>query len=538
MKCEKCQQELPEGVLKCPNCAIEETIEEEAVAVDGPLEANDENDGPFFKYFKSIKGMSIVAGSIIILLLTVGLVSAGGGNVEYVVKKHAFTMVDDEEWFYVDIEKSDYAIEEIDDYMSGEFSLDRNCYAYIDDNQTLFVYGKEGFVEIEDDVDVFSISLDGSTIAYATETDDYEAELYAYNVSSQESIEISDEAYVAGSSPITISVDGKYVGYMAEYDEGDNDFEGYVCKVGSEPDELGKNIAPIAISEKAELIYYVDMDSDEYNGTLGVLSSKDDVELAEDVDDLELIFNGDLTQLIYVEDETAYYSENGSSGSKLGKTVDYIVNMSVARDMGYTYSYWGTYIDFQVRTYGYLDFSDCMLIYFDDEKTTISILEDKEDANKIIRKCDDYALAGNGESVIYLEDETLFIVKDIMKGDHEEVMDLDEPVQIFLNQDATDIYYLNEDDELIYLKNGDEIEVADDVTYARMNMANDMLYMVIDEELHYSKSGSDAEELDLDEDISNFYFVYDNLLVVYEADSSESFYYKIKNDIEFEQIKD
>ena len=70
--------------------------------------------------------------------------------------------------------------------------------------------------------------------------------------------------YFGGNSMegICLSPDGKTVTYISDYDDKDDEFNGYI-KVGSRaPDRIGKNMAAVAVSNGGKHLYYARVSDD------------------------------------------------------------------------------------------------------------------------------------------------------------------------------------------------------------------------------------------------------------------------------------
>ena len=183
---------------------------------------------------------------------------------------------------------------------------------------SLVVYNGKDTLEVDEDVCSFRISDNGSKVIYLADedTEDFTATLCSYDVSSKK-IEVLAEDVFARKMPI-ISPDGKSIAYSTVFTaDAFGTPESYmvnVIKDGGDAEELGKDIFPFAMSDKANYVYYTKNDGDR---SLFVLKNGNEVKLGKLEGETFFFFNKDFSELLFTSNNATYMSIGGADAEKI-----------------------------------------------------------------------------------------------------------------------------------------------------------------------------------------------------------------------------
>lgn len=172
-------------------------------------------------------------------------------------------------------------------------------------------------VEVAVDVESFSISNDGSTIAYllGSFVEGLGCDLYVYDCETQESRLISENS---GRSFI-LSPNGYAIAFTVYDNTGDPDSWGcYFSAGGDTPTEVTKNIYPCALTNDGSLVYAIQIelgDNDEIiSNDLSVFHDTKETLLSESLyasTYMNMLFNEDCTQVLFSDADGICFSQDG-----------------------------------------------------------------------------------------------------------------------------------------------------------------------------------------------------------------------------------
>jgi len=414
-----------------------------------------------------------VAAVLVLIILIIAISSMGGGAVTPKMTYYGLE-VEDEYMLMCD----DKVIEEgLEDVYFYSHSMDGSVAVYESDDE-LFVVNNKKIVSITDDYVDLVLSVNGDYLLVV----DYDGVLTVYNTKNGEGTEISEDVNYYCMSP-----DGKSVVYSV-YDSGDS--VAYLFK-GKDSIELGENLTPLAVSNGAKLIYCIDEEKD----ALCTVDTKGNTEkIAGDIYWNTFYMNQDHTQMIFQADGKWYATVKG--GEKIKLTSDYDFQPL-------TYQYSASHVH-EFDTYSYIityptnDLRNCFVALDD----SVSYLDSKWEMTKAAKDAENAHVSADGKTLVYLKDNgKLYKVTSNKLNDP---VELAEDVWYFeITSDGSAVYYVNDDDELIFQKGTKEGKrVADDVE-GLLITHDDYCLFGSDEEIYSTNNG--GKKVKLSDDIYDLY---------------------------------
>lgn len=345
-------------------------------------------------------------------------------------------------------------------YFNGRASLvdagaDYSIALFMCDNDLYMADSKENLKLVYEDVKYSTISYSGNMVAFVDKDND----LYSYDTKNGRVSHISGDII---QTPV-ISPNGKTILYVTE-DDGDNILYAYV---GKKSFKLSRDVTPIACSDNAKYIYYYDPSKDavyvsdkNYNtnklGT-GIIWGSN------------LVFNNDISKVIFSTNDGLYYSENGGDKVKVYEKSVSVTPLACYKGAAYKYDYYGQASAFitPFKTLGsmYFTTSDADLIYVDA----------KHETTKIAGNMYDYDCDKDLKNFFYTNsDGTLYYTK---LGSRLDAIKVADDVISFYVGKGNSVYYLNEDQSLYATKGaGKGKKIADDVETIVVTFDNICLY--------------------------------------------------------------
>lgn len=492
MFCPKCGTKLEEDAVFCTNCGtkIENNMEQSVEDVQGERTSDETfyqqkkkfNGKDFFK--KNSKALIGIAAVFIVVFLAVKLFSA------------LFFRSLDSVLFVYDTEDSKstiYLNTKMIDTVDGDarifYNMDRSAFYIKDGESTIYYLKGKKLVKVMEDCQGIIIANHDKTALLVDEDN----VLFRYNGSKLE--EITDKEV----SQMAISGDGNYYAYTVIDD--DYNSNSYIGKNPNKEVKV-KNAKIYAMSEKGDYIYGVD---DEDN--LLCINKKGDKEtLAKNVQYLRLNEKG--TEIMFFANDKTYISVKGKDKTKVSNGI--IVNI-YGRQTGNGWQQ-------NEKLFSMDDFSFSAIIYSpydfypidtfkksiayiqEDEEYNICLLSGKYEAEEIVR--DVSQLCGVNEKaskIYYVEDSNLYYVKAKKGAEGKRLAkDVRDEQEIFMSDDCDDIYYINDNDELCYIKGtGKAKEIDKDLetgVYHASSVIDGKLYFGLGDEIYYI-NGSKAKEM-------------------------------------------
>lgn len=578
MICNKCGQECTDDVKFCTNCgaelteaevkeevAVEEAVAEETVTAEEAVaeetveaEVQEEEAEPATEPVKKVaepkekkessfdfgallknKIVWAAAAVVVIILLLVLLVKGCSGSESYVaLSDKAVVEVRTEEdqvcVYLINGDKIETGDEEAS-YIRYSQDMSTICYENEDEELIVVKNGKVTKNGIEEAAD-YMISTYGDTLLYYTDYEwvsyydayyDYYDEqcvgtLHLYDIKKDKDYEIADE--VVEESAV-LSPNGETVAFVADF-EATDDFKGYYSIKGKDPVEVGKEKCVFAIADKAAYIYYTDDDR-----IYAQKKGKDEVKLAGDVYGVEAMMNADHTEMLFFNDGKTYVTVKAGEKKKVSNDELYDILLNTKAIQG---DNWFEISRNEIEVcYSGVDTFKNKLFYcydYDSYDGKIVYVNNKYESDTVASDVDDYAVAEDGESLVYVDSKgDILKVTSFAKGGKETVLAEDaEASYIYAGGDLKYVYFVNYDDELCYVKGKKTKKIADDVTEIAVSADGKYCYYEVDdEELCYSKNAGKGKKLvsvdDGGMDISAEYGLV--LLEIWNEDDEESVYY-------------
>lgn len=400
------------------------------------------------------------------------------------------------------------------------YSMDNSCGVFNTHDAALYYFNSKSVKKIvsdmEYDMNNFCLSADGSSVAYLKD-----GSLYVYTVSNEKNTKIADDVY-----NYTISPNGSAVLYSCEND--DRETVCYIYCKGETTKIDGKNTAPVAIADNAKYAYYTKANDSYYDRALYVYVKNDSVKLSSNLSD-SILFNKDLSEIIYSNDKGCYISIDGNESEKL-------LNKKITSMVTPYYSDIFDYITTTARVYNVDTLKDHIFftegIYDSSSYTTfyelryVKNVKNEWSADKIAT-ADDAFVSSDYKSLAYLRNGKLYYIKNVEKNSDEPVELADDIMSFIASDDLRYFYAIDTDEVLQYVDHKQTKRISDDVSrfdYTRNTdgyvffISDDALYSALKNKSKEKISGNDCDIADLNgcvfyveyEDSGDDYDVYAN----------------------------
>ncbi len=454
-------------------------------------------------------------------------------------------------------------------FESSQYSMDgTKCIFSVDEdedgNGTLFYYDGKKAEELSDDVYGYDISANGNVIAYITDYDqeEYTGTLNIYDAATGKSKEIADDV----SYGILLSPDGKSYAYNSDIETDDygmiESSTAYVSVNGKEAKPLDSDMQVVGLSNSANYVYYVELDNySDTEGKLYVRHGKTDTKIGSASTDQNFIFNQDLSEMMYVNNNKTYYSKAGGDKEEIADLpVSYMLVPDKTQSM-YFYSTCYSCVynvkSLAAQTYFFYD--------YDASEMMIGYLDSKREFSEI--KSSDYydafesEVSADGKGVYYLDDSgKIRFYKDVSNAEAKPVkIEGDDDITHFIVSSDQKTVYFVDSYETLWVKHGssDPVDVADDVMAYSLTWAADGkgVYFIsdysMDDEnyvdagtLCYLSNAKDAKAAEIAEDVSSVevsdfgivYYIFDEMTDDGYYQIGEAFY--SRDGKKFESVMD
>ena len=413
------------------------------------------------------KGAGIVAGSLLILIMAINIF--GGPAPMYEMPDQSISYTYDWQdaemtYFVINGKKSDLKLEGmISDFQT---SLDGTIAAFLDQDDTLYVIKNKKMTKVEEDVDEYLLSAEGTGIAFTTEEDD----LILYTVKNGKSHKIASEV----NSGYMLSPDGKSILYTKT---DDDEVKLYLSVNGKDGKKIGNGLYPVGLSNQGKLIYYV---SYEKNALYVVRGNKDPQKLAN-LDniygDYPMQFNKDHTQALITLDSGSYITANGKEKVK-------ITSRSISQFGNYSDWAEGIEIEDATRTLPIKTFagqyftSGGSLYYLNKRFEAVEV----EEADGI----DSYRMTLTGEVIYYVDGGDLY--RGTGRKAKVKFEQIAEDVSSFtITSDGKYCYFRTYDSSLMCIKKTGKAKlIADDISSNFTMSHDDYLFFITEGDLYVS----------------------------------------------------
>ncbi len=317
-------------------------------------------------------------------------------------------------------------------------SLSRELVAFTTgSDERLYVVNDQDQILLDYNVESVLVSQDGSSVAYIKDVTKDIGELHLYHVNTNTSIrlalDVSNDNYV-------LSPDGDSIAYV-KITEGGLKKELYVSIDGKEPKKFDSGQIPFAISNHGKFLYVYGE-----NGFQLIMNLKT-IQLGNEFSTANggIIFNRDLSQVIYSDGGTSYISVEGKI-TKIGDRAIY--KLVMPPNASYDWNNTGT----TTLTNHIVQTEDGL--YF---------LDDHYQLQYICESSGMWQVAKNQESLLLYQDNELFLFTGFQAKNINKKKIVEDSIAIFkADLDLSIIYYLNKEQELYSIKeDGKPIMIAD-----------------------------------------------------------------------------
>lgn len=485
MRCVKCGMDCPDQVKYCSRCGNILNIQENRIKIQAVHQMSVKRMSG-----KKLTAVAAIAG---VLLILIGALIIHMASDQSVYTYHdsssiqAISIIPEipgyEKITFVTGDGTLLADKMLTTYTDCQSNLSQSIYGVLNQGD-LFLVTKKGFEEILQEVDSFTISADGTALAYTVTDVTRQTTLYVYDISSKKSIRIADGVK---NGNYVISPDGTYVAFIKDY-VSDQDYKLCICKSGKELEVIGMNKLPLAIADDAKYLYYLD------NSKLIVRSHEEALRLSAEFSGI-IMFNESNTEILFSDEDKTFLSAYGQEKQKIcNKQLESVILPdSICRKM--------TSKNFKSYMLGTKHLTG--LVYRFD--TSFYYLSASLELAKLC-ECNvkDYAIAEENTKFLFSDGQNLYYIEDIQAAQPEPVTIIEHgDIGAFLtDSELSYVYYVNHDDELIYQPiNGTGKKIADEVKegFYYMDWNNEYVYFLTDTDragvgrLYYSKEGSDKK---------------------------------------------
>jgi hypothetical protein len=374
---------------------------------------------------------------------------------------------------------------------------------------TVKVSGESGYTlyyvdgktkKVSDEVRSFMISADGNAVAYTkgdgSSTGTTDLYLYDGGKSTKIANEVIDRA-------ISISPNGKTVGYATSKD---GNVRGYIRN--GKPQELGKDAIPFAVANGAKYVYYSKLSV--YYVQRGMNSDKKE-KLGEGLS--EVLFNKDLSQIIYVSDSDdsarSFISVNGQKRISLSRQYrTYVTPANTAR------------MSYQISASSFAD------TFYRDDSGGVSRINRKFETSSVVKNAGYYTLARDGKTLYYTKNNRVYKMNAFnADADPTVLVDGDLRTSNALVTSDGGIFY-EDYDGLMYKKGAGKAKLITDDYTGRVLLKGKTLLYVSDYELYRSDGGKSKKVGKFDGDVQSIVSDFHSAIIrVIDDDGDEHEYF-------------
>lgn len=402
------------------------------------------------------------------------------------------------------------------------YSLDRAVVAvlmldsWLSDEKTLYVVDqKNGVVEVAEEVTAAILADSGKGLAYISGEDD---ELYWYSIGKQEEKRIAKGALYEG---LVISPDGETVGFTKE-----SDLNCYLSKKGGEAEKVASDARLIAMSDGGKYLYYIELEDGVQPFDFFVSSGDEKHKLASKLTYSEmskLYFNETYTQLLYCYEGKTYATVKGGDRVRIStsRITGVLLPINVA-------SRTGSSSRVELQTLGVSDLEGIVCVF----DYQYCLLGKDFSYVEIVDADYDVMLSEDGDSMLYTDfRDDLYLIESLKKSTIPQLICEDAEIRTFTaTSDLSKIYFVNDDEELMYIKGKKEPQkVADDVYYNVVVAENGSCYFLVDYKngsgtLYISTNGKERKAVSGADEVAQVGLFGDKVVYYEETDEGYDLY--------------
>lgn len=516
MFCPKCGVENAEGAAFCTACGnalnpapVEDTVvvsEEIAETVETPATV----EAPKKDLLASVKPLLekvkpfveknklfVAAGAgVLALVLCITILCAvfGGGN-GYSPLKHTIDVFveDGKVWILYDAKKAKSTSLEAEGIDDTQTSMDGSILVLLTDEGNLaFVKGTK-LTKIDEEVEGFLISADGTGIAYVVENDEAMT-LKLYNVKTKKAKTVTNWLY---DDSIALAPNGDSVAYY-EKKEDDDEARMMFFKGSKSKKVTSAEVNLLGMSNGGKYIYAIGED-DEGESFLYRYNTKGDRSKIGKCDVPYVYFNEDHTQIAYYNTEDGYktyISTNGKEGKKIASA---IASPMLPRSVEFFESY-------RTATVPTDDLYNKVYTCQTDKGSSVWFIRKNADrSQKLVGNVSRATISEDAKYVYYVDDGELKVLT-VKKGDNaaDKAKTIAEDVDSYIvTSDGKKLYYTA--DDALYCVNaktgkGKKTVAREDVQSSLYINDKDVVYYKMDGDVYASKNGSKGKKVVSDAD--------------------------------------
>ena len=397
-----------------------------------------------------------------------------------------------------------------------------------------------GCYQIASGVLDYRLSDSGNGVAFITDDNSAKgtATLHLYDTSAKKDTQVTDGAIYynnnngGGMIGTCISPNGKSVGYIGNYDPAKNEYTGYVCIYGKDPEALGVNSFAVAISDGGKYIYYAKNLGDGRGNSFFVRNGRNDVRLISDMaGNTPLAFNTDYSEILFNVEDRTFISRKGNERERItGALVSGFI-LPAGTQTGRNAA------DSNITVYGMNSLLNTVTLTSDG----LVYVNSKLEINKISSSSSYGAgafISNDSRTLLYINDNGHLSAIDPTKA-NDERREIGRDVTAFTaSNDGKTIYYINSDVELWVVKgSGTPVKIADDVSpsWLVLPVNSGKVFFLVDYsdsrggDLYYSNNGARRVKVSGGDEVMKlwstpanvFYLTYDN--EIFRSNGNETF---------------
>jgi hypothetical protein len=363
---------------------------------------------------------------------------------------------------------------------------DNNINYYINDKKMITIDASTGNCQISDN---------GNYLIYTKNIENDNA-LYFYDVTKEKEELIIQSDHLRYAVPYILD-DGKTISYITYQGESPyGNAEAYIMKIGEEPKVVGKNLAVVAMSPKAEYIYYIELPITIGEGSYAfyVRHNGQDTLLMNEYADFR--FNRDFTEIMFTDGNSTYLSVKG--GEPFQVADGQLLKMITPNRCSETNRmFLGGYI------YNIDSYRNKVILLQDNELLLINKrYQPKEISTEYFETMKDFcAISKDGNELIYRTADSRVLRVTNLKGNFTKATILENVDTVITSEDLKKIYYKRKN-QLYYMdENYSEKKIKDDVNQVVLNPSGDIAFFTMSgfrgaSPLYYSFNGSEAQPVE------------------------------------------
>lgn len=341
----------------------------------------------------------------------------------------------------------------------------------------------------DNDLEYKTLSADGKKV-YAIETtieDDgtRETTRYFFNVADQTKTEFKYSGDTLDDFIMSKNFDS--VIYTSISGEGEEKTTTLYLYNNGENTKLAANMAPVAVSDDAKYIYayseekpdlsdldsILDLDFNTKYTLYTLTKDGEKTKITDKFDRNSQSFNKDLSQMLFISDDKAYFYANGGERVKIANNAEEISPL-LPENVSPIDDFCGTPV---------------IVVNTTSDSSIYRVEAKEEKVEKLASDVSTRFLTNDGETIYFLKNGSLRRI-NVNSAGSDEILAKDNVRKLFVSKDGSSVYVLDKNDSLYYIADvGDITRIADDVDKVDMTDDGVVIYTDEDDVLYSSKGG-------------------------------------------------